>query len=219
MNPPSSLLSASCLWHCGLPSSTTGKQTRKPDVRNSMSSCFSPQGTTVSMTKTIRSPPPPTSAPLPGIPACLQLHPSQFPFGNVDTKDTQASLLGSNFSNFSNFNVLSSLVSQPVSPPASPLPFRPCISLPTGPASGNFQELPPGPGCRMPTSTSIRAANPALLPLPSHLLEPQLQNNPSSSLQPEEWPTLPTPSLPSWSGWTKLLRSNYPSATRRPRAT
>ena len=160
---------------------------------------------------TTRSPLCPTPAPLPGIRACLPLSPSQFPFANEGTRGTQASLPGNNPSiNCSVHNSPSHLVCPPVSPPAFLPQSQPCTSLSTGPVFGKFRELPPGQGCRMPTSMSIHAANLALLPLPFQLPEHLQQNSQSLSLSPGEWPTLPIPSLPSWSGWTKLLRSNYP---------
>ena len=103
----------------------------------------------------------------------------------------------------------------PVSLPASLPPSQPCTSLPIGPAFGSFPGLPPGQGCRTPTSMSTSAVNLAMQPLPSQLLELPQQNNRSLSLSPGDWPTLPTPSRPSWRGWTQLLRSNYPVTHRR----
>ena len=221
IGPPSveafqpSLLYVSSSSPSGLLSNITGRPTKKPDEPNFTSFYSSPQDTTETMITTRRTLHP-TPAPLPGIRACRPLSPSQFPFANEGTRGTQVSLPGNSSSiNCCVNNSLSPLVSHPASPPAFPHQSQPCTSLPTGPVSGRSRELPPGQGCHMLTSMSTRAANLALLPLPSQLPEHLQQNSPSPSLNPGEWPTLPIPSRPSWSGWTKLLRSNYPVNRRQ----
>ena len=112
------------------------------------------------------------------------------------------------------YNTRSLIHNTPASPPAFHPASLPCTSQQIGPVSGKFPGLPPGQGCHMLTPMSTSADSRDLRPLPSQIIIPELlQQNPNtcSNLNQGDWPSLPMPSRPSWTGWRQLLRSsNYP---------
>ena len=221
---PQSLSYASYSSRSGSRSNIIAKPIKRPDAPSYTSSSSSlpviPASMTIQHPKSPRRP----SVRLPGIPACLPLLPHQYPLENVVTRATQASSPGNNCNgnSYNSSNTCSTSnncrhLTSPLSPPVSPvfLPRSQFSNLPTGPASGKSQAPRPGLGCPTQMSTNLPAAEPVQQPPLVPPLAPLRQTLPSTTLPLEEWPTLPIPSPPSWSGWTRLLRSNRSAATGR----
>ena len=218
--PPSSL-SACFSSPSGSPLSTTAKLTKRRDVQNYTSSSSSLPVTTESMINILPKSPRSQSVRLPGIPACRPLLPQQYPLENAVMRATQASspgnsYRGNNCSSSSTCNIsnncppLTSPTFLPVSPPPSHL-----SNQLIGPASGRSPLPQPGLGSHSQMSMNLLAAEPFQRPHLVPPLVPLRQTLPSTTLPLEEWPTLPIPSPPSWSGWTKLLRNSRSAASRR----